>query len=175
MVPIHLIVGNVGAGKSTYAAWLASQEHAHVIAVDEWMRALFHPDQPDPPSYHWAIERTRRIDVQAVREATRLAALSVPVILDLGFFAREHRTRVRAEIAAAGAASALHILDVPKEERWRRVERRNRERPAGWQFDVDRATFEACETLYEPPVADELMGAVLVISDPDNSQRPSLR
>ena len=159
--PIHLIAGNVGAGKSTYAAALAVRERAHVIAVDEWMRVLFHPDQPDPPSYDWAIERTRRIDVQAVTEATRLAALDLPVILDLGFFAREHRERVRAAIAEAGETSRLHVLDVAKAVRWERVERRNRERPAGWQFDVDRATFELCETLYEPPRPDELTDAVV--------------
>lgn len=162
MPSIHLIVGNVGAGKSTYAARLAAAQRAHVIAVDEWMRVLFHADQPDPPSYDWAIEHTRRIDVQAVTEATRLAALGVPVILDLGFFAREHRERVRAAIAAAGERSVTHILDVAKEERWRRVERRNRKRPAGWQFDVDRATFELCETLYEPPNEEERADAVIV-------------
>ena len=161
MPPIHLITGNVGAGKSTYAATLAVRERAHVITVDEWMRVPFHPDQPDPPSYDWAIERTRRIDVQAVTEATRLAALGVPTILDLGFFAREHRMRVRAAIADAGATSRLHVLDIAKEVRWERVERRNRERPAGWQFDVDRETFEACETLYEPPGPDELADAVV--------------
>jgi len=160
---IHLIVGNVGAGKSTTAARLAATTRAHVIAVDEWMRVLFHADIPDPPSYAWAIERTRRIDVAAVTEATRLAALGLPVILDLGFFAREHRDRVRAAIADAGALSVTHILDVPKEERWHRVERRNRERPAGWQFDVDRATFELCETLYEPPDEEERVGAVMTL------------
>ena len=164
--PIHLVTGNTGAGKSTYAARLAASEQAHVIAVDEWMRVLFHPDQPDPPSYDWAIERTRRIDRQAVTEATRLAALGVPIILDLGFFAREHRERVRAAVAAAGGTSVLHVLDVPKDERWHRVERRNRDRPAGWQFDVDRATFDLCEGLYEPPGADELAGAVMVDVSP---------
>ena len=162
MPPIHLLVGNTGAGKSTYAARLATQERAHVIAVDEWMRVLFHPDQPDPPSYYWAIERTRRIDAQAVTEATRLAALGVPVILDLGFFAREHRDRVRSAIMAVGGSSVTHILDVPTEERWRRVERRNRERQAGWQFDVDRETFEACEGLYEPLGAEERAGTTVV-------------
>ena len=162
MSAIHLIVGNTGAGKSTYSARLAASERGHVIAVDEWMRVLFHADMPDPPSYDWALERTRRIDRQAVTEATRLAALGVPVILDLGFFAREHRDRVRAAIAAAGQRAVTHVLDVPMEERWARVERRNRERPAGWEFDVDRATFELCETLYEPPGADELAGLVIV-------------
>ena len=162
MPPIHLITGNVGAGKSTYAARLAADERAHVIAVDEWMRVLFHADQPDPPSYDWAIERTRRIDVAAVTEATRLAALGVPVILDLGFFAREHRDRVRSAIVAAGGSSVTHILNVPAEERWRRVERRNRERPVGWQFDLDRATFEVCEGLYEPPGAEERAATTVV-------------
>lgn len=162
MPSIHLIVGNTGAGKSTYAARLAAAERAHVITVDEWMRVLFHADMPDPPSYDWAIERTRRIDVQAVTEATRLAALGLPAILDLGFFAREHRDRVRSAIAAAGGRAVTHILDIAKEERWARVERRNRERPDGWQFDVDRATFELCETLYEPPDEEERAGAVIV-------------
>ena len=163
MAPIHLLVGNTGAGKSTYrrpARCLRATRMSSRSTSGCGCCSI--ADQPDPPSYDWAIERTRRIDRQAVTEATRLAALGVPVILDLGFFAREHRDRVRAAIAEAGGQSVLHLLDVPMAERWRRLERRNRERSAGWQFDVDRATFEACERLYEPPGQDELAGAIIV-------------
>lgn len=162
MTQIALIVGNTGAGKSTYAAKHAADTGAHVFTVDEWMTTLFHPDMPDPPSYDWALERTRRIDRQIIIEALRLADRDMPVLLDLGFFGRDQRDRTRAAIRAGGHDPVIHYLDVDTETRWRRVAGRNEARGETFAFEVDRATFEFCETIFEPPGADELVDAVIV-------------
>ena len=92
----YLIVGNVGAGKSTYAADLAVREQAHIFTVDEWMVTLFLEDAPDPIEYDWALERTERIERQILSEAVKLARLDLSIILDLGFFSRDQRDRVQA-------------------------------------------------------------------------------
>ncbi len=162
MTQIALIVGNTGAGKSTYAARLSADTGAHVFTVDEWMATLFQADMPDPPSYEWALERTRRIDRQVVAEALRLADRGMPVLLDLGFFGREHRDRTRAAIHAGGHDPVIHYLDVDKDTRWRRVAARNASRGETFAFEVDRATFDFCETIFEPPDSDELVDAMIV-------------
>lgn len=164
-VPIHMIVGNTGAGKSTYAARLAAEIGAHVFAVDEWMRVLFFPDMPAVPSYDWALERTRRIDARIIDEARRLTGLGVRVILDLGFFGRDQRDLVRGFFAGHGIAVRMHYLDIPKQIRWQRVDARNGGTADTYQFEVSRETFEFCETIFERPGADELRGAVLVGAD----------
>ncbi len=64
MAKAYLIVGNVGAGKSTYAGKLAAEENAEIFTNDEWMTTLFMMEMPDPPEYEWALERTRRTERQ---------------------------------------------------------------------------------------------------------------
>lgn len=163
MAEIALICGNTGAGKSTYAARLAEQTGAHVFAIDEWMRTLFHADMPDPPDYAWALERTQRCDRQILTEALRLADRDIPTILDLGFFAEDHRRCVGDIIMGGGHRAALHFLDVDKKTRWKRVQKRNKGVGGTFQFEVDQATFEFCETLFEPLTAAERVGATIVI------------
>ncbi|MEM7545590.1 MAG: ATP-binding protein [Pseudomonadota bacterium] len=162
MSTIHLIVGNVGSGKSTHAARLSAERDAHVFANDEWMRVLFFPDMPDPAPYEWALERTQRIEQVIVTEAVRLADRGMEVILDLGFFSAAQRARVSDRVREAGHAPQLHILDVDFETRWQRVEERNRGGTDSYQFPVSREVFEFCETIYETPEAEERAGAIVV-------------
>lgn len=162
MTDILMICGNTGAGKSTYAAKVAKQTGAHVFAVDEWMRVLFHADMPDPPDYTWALERTQRCDRQILKEALRLAERGIPVILDLGFFGFNQREQIRHAIRAGGHHPVLHYLDTDKHTRWARVQQRNRAIGETFQFEVDRETFEFCETIFEPLTADERERAIIV-------------
>ncbi|MEO0499736.1 MAG: ATP-binding protein [Pseudomonadota bacterium] len=163
MTEISIITGNVGAGKSTYAARLSAERRAHVFAIDEWMRSLFQADMSDPPpDYEWMLERTRRCDRRIMAEALRLADLGVPAILDLGFFTREQRDWARDAIKAGGHVPALHILDVDAAERWARIEARNARPRAAHEVAVSRETFDFCETIYEAPTDDERVGAVIV-------------
>lgn len=165
MTDVILVAGNVGAGKSTYAARLARQRRAHVFAVDAWMRTLFFADMPDPPSHDWALARTQRIDAQILDETRGLAHLGVPVILDLGFFGRAHRAGVRETLGGWGLSSVVHSLDVPKNERWRSVSARNAERGETFRFEVRRDTFGFCETIFYPLDEDELHAAVIIAAD----------
>lgn len=162
MAAAYILVGNTGAGKSTYAARLAKRLRAHVFANDEWMRTLFFPDMPDPPDYEWALERTQRIERQVCAEALKLMALDVDVILDLGFFAKEQRDRVLSFFTEKDAPAEMHYLDVDKTTRWARVEERNRGLSDTFQFEVDRETFDFCETIFEPLDEDERARSVIV-------------
>ena len=159
-----MIVGNVGAGKSTHAAKLAASTGAHVFSIDEWMRTLFMADMPSVPSYEWALERTERVEAQVLTEAERLLDKGVSVVLDLGFISEVQRSRVRHHFLDRGVVPVLHYLDVDKDTRWGRVHQRNTEQAETFQFHVSKEIFEFCETIFEPLDEEERRDVILIDS-----------
>jgi len=57
--------------------------------------------------------------------ALRLSDHLVPCVLDLGFSQTQSRAKFADLAKAASLSVQLHFIDVPAEERWRRVETRN--------------------------------------------------
>ena len=150
MSKVFLIVGNTGAGKSTYSAQLADRENAIVFSVDEWMKTLFTADIPEPLLYSWALERTQRCETQQLSESLKILSKGISIILDLGFFSRSQRERVQDFCRDHGIVFETHFLDVDMETRWERVNHRNETKPETYQFEVSREIFEFCETIFEP-------------------------
>lgn len=150
MAKVYLIVGNTGAGKSTYSAKLAEETNAYIFTGDEWFRSLFFKDIPDVSTYEWALERTERIEEQILTEALKLLNRNIDVILDLGFFKNKQRNRVKAYMEQHEFECHMHYLDVDIETRWGRVEQRNTQQGDSFQFQVPRHIFEFCETIFEP-------------------------
>ena len=150
-----LIVGSTGAGKTTYARRLADELGGVRFSIDEWMTTLFWADSPQPIEFQWTIERVRRCEEQIMETARQLAARGVPAILDLGFTTKEHRDTFRAFAAEAGLSAAVHFIDVPADERWFRVNRRNKERGETYAMQVDRQMFDFMDAMWEPPLETE--------------------
>lgn len=146
-----LVVGCTGAGKSTYARALADRLGALRFSIDEWMIALFWADSPQPIEFAWTMERVDRCEAQIFAMARQAAARGVPAVLDLGFTTKAHRDKFRARGEQAGLRVAVHFIDVPAEERWRRVEQRNAEQGETYSLTVDRGMFDFMEGLWEPP------------------------
>ena len=152
---LHMVCGGVGAGKTTYARALADEIDGLHVSIDAWMTMLFGPDSPSPPRWDWVSERVQRCETLIVAQALDAARRDVPSVLDLSFLRRADRRRLADRAATAGVGVALHVLDVPADERWRRVERRNAEQGATFSMVVARPIFDFIETLYEPPDAAE--------------------
>ncbi len=155
---IHLVCGSTGAGKTTYAAELARQTGAVVFSIDQWMAALFWMDSSQPIDPGWAMARVNRCYDQIWVTAAQVARCGAPAILDLGFTKALDRRRFADMAAGQGLAVRLHFLDIPAEERWRRVQRRNADKTETYQlpFDVTREMFDFVEGLWEPPSAKEM-------------------
>jgi predicted kinase len=155
---IHFICGSTGAGKSTFAKRLSEDLGGVVFSIDEWMTALFWMDSPQPIESSWALERVDRCQEQIWATALRVAERGVPCVLDFGFGMKALRLKFATRAAEAGLCVRLHVLDVPADERWRRVQARNEERGATHHltFSVTREMFEFVETMWQPPDADEL-------------------
>ena len=156
---IHLICGSTGAGKTTYALRLSDRLEGIRFSIDEWMATLFWMDTPQPLNPAWSIERVERCQTQMWAVALQIAARNVPCVLDLGFSKTKSRTKIADLAKTAGLSVQLHFIDVPAEERWRRVETRNAHKGETYQlgFDVTREMFDFVEGLWEPPTRAEML------------------
>ena len=153
---IHLVTGSTGAGKTTFAMRLAEEEGAIRLSIDEWMTALFEADRPEPIEFTWMMERVNRCEAQMWAVALDAARRGVGSAIDCGLTRADHRRKFADLARAAGLPVVLHWVDVPVEERWRRVERRNAERGETFRLEVTRPMFDFVEGMWEPPAAEEM-------------------
>jgi predicted kinase len=79
-------------------------------------------------------------------------------MLEVGFASRSNRLKYASMADEAGLAVQLHVLDVPADERWRRVQLRNAQTHGRAQlaFSVTREMFDFTETFWEPPTEEEM-------------------
>jgi predicted kinase len=156
---MHLICGSTGAGKTTCAIGLSERVGAVRFSIDEWMSALYWMDTPRPLVPAWSLERVARCNAQIWATAAQIAAHGVPCVLDLGFSTARSRADIVNLAEAAGFRVQLHFVDVPPDERWRRVQARNAQKGVTHQlpFEVTREMFDFVETMFEPPSAEEML------------------
>jgi predicted kinase len=148
---LFLICGLPGAGKTTLAKQLEASRSALRLCPDEWI-ARIHEDPAD------TVELDRLRDpVESLQwtVAGKALSLGVSVILENGFWARQERTMFQSQARALGANVELHFLNVPKDELWNRLNKRNADRPEG-TFVVTKEQLYSWWASFEPPTADEL-------------------
>jgi predicted kinase len=155
---LHLLLGPVGAGKSTYARRLCQGERAVPFNLDAWMTRLFRPDRPAADIVPWYVERAARcVDVIWDQAALTLGA-GISVVLEIGLILRRQRCDFYGRVDAAGHPFTIHVLDAPREVRRARVLRRNEERGATFSMRVPLDFFEQASELWEPVEPAEAAG-----------------
>ena len=154
MAHIHLIIGPVGAGKSTLALELERQHGAVRLNLDEWMAVLFRPDRPGEGVLEWYVQRTARCLELIWSLTQRLMDANVNVVLEVGLIQRHERERFYAQVDACAYGLTVYVLDAPRAVRRERVERRNREQGETFSMVVPSHIFELASDSWEPP--DEL-------------------
>ncbi|MDX2471328.1 MAG: ATP-binding protein [SAR324 cluster bacterium] len=165
MEKVIMVIGKVGAGKTTYAQKTSIEQPAFLFSVDEWMANLFLMEKTKAIDYPWALERTHRIEDQMLAQLKQCKRLKQSAILDLGFFEKDHRIRVSQKAQELDFEVEYHYLDVPEETRWARVEQRNKEKGETFSLNVDRGMFDFCEGLFQVPREAEVNGCNLIIFD----------
>jgi predicted kinase len=117
---------------------------------------LFGPDMPQHAHWPWIAERVARCERQIASTGLQLGALGVSSILDIGLQRVDQRRAIAVQAAAAGLAVRLHFVDIPPDERWRRVRERNDHRGETYRLTVTRQMFDFIETIWQPPTAEEM-------------------
>lgn len=150
MAQLHLIVGPVGAGKSTFAFQLAREQRAVRLNLDEWMAELFSPDRPDAGVMEWYVERAQRCVDQIWRLASRMIEAGTSVVLEIGLIQRRQRQRILGRIDKAGHPLQIYVLDAERDVRRERVEQRNRAKGDTFSMVVPPHVFEMASDMWEP-------------------------
>lgn len=159
---IHLIVGNTGSGKTTYAKRLREETQGVIFSIDTWNNTLFMPDKTPDDGLEWFLERIERAEAVILDLVRQLEASGTDSILDLGLARFEHREKFRAFARKEGLGLKIHFLDIPKEVRLKRVMQRNTEKGETYAFEVTRENFDFMETWFEPPTPEELKRGVTI-------------
>ena len=119
---LHLICGQAGSGKTTYAKQLETELNAFRFTKDEWMVSLY--------GRHITLDQWSQYEPRCYAcietIARRLLEREISVILDYGFWYRHERARAKDLADELGVRSVVHFLNVPVEVRRERVLTRNR-------------------------------------------------
>lgn len=159
---IHLIVGNTGSGKTTYCNHLKAQNKGVIFSIDNWNKTLFLPDKKETDGLDWFLERIDRAEEMMKNLILQLENAGTDSILDLGLSKFSHREKFRKFALENNIEIQLHYLDVTKEIRWQRVQKRNQEKGITYEFDVSVEDFNFMETWFEQPSDEELEEAVII-------------
>src|SRR5690349_24630508 len=93
--------------------------------------------------------------------AEKLLVRNSDVILDDGYFRREHRRNVVDAAVALGAAAKIHFIDTPLDDIRKRLADRNRNLPV-YNFAIEPEVLDGCVRLFETP-SDADSAEVIVV------------
>jgi len=148
---IHLVIGPVGAGKSTHVRQLVQQHRAVPLNLDDWMATLFSPDRPDADVMAWYVARTLRCLEQIWKTAEAVLSAGADVVLEVGLIQQHQRDAFYARMGPWVGAMVLYVLDAPRDVRRARVSQRNAERGETYSMTVPPHIFELASDLWQPP------------------------
>ncbi len=165
---IHLIVGNTGSGKTTYANALKAKSKGVVFSIDKWNNTLFLPDKTSDDGLDWFLERIDRAEEIIINLIEQLETTGTDTILDLGLSKFDHREKFRKLALDKGFEFKLHFLDITKEARMQRVVARNKNKGETFEFEVTQPDFEFMESWFERPSEQELEDSIIITEQPLN-------
>ena len=159
---IHLIVGNTGSGKTTYANELKSNTNGIVFSIDTWNSTLFLPDKKPTDGLAWFLERIERAESIIINLIQQLENSKIDVILDLGLSKLEHRQKFRNFAQMNNYILKTHFIDTSKETRFTRIQNRNKEKGETFEFEVTKENFEFMENWFEKPTTEEMINGIII-------------
>jgi predicted kinase len=118
---LFLTVGLPGTGKTTEARRLEVDERALRLTKDEWMKALYGPENPSPAS--------DVIEGRLIEIGLRALSLGVNVVVDFGLWSKEERSALRQAAAELDVQVVIRYFDLTSVEQRSRLDRRQEEEP----------------------------------------------
>jgi len=148
---LHLVIGPVGAGKSTFAHRRSAAARAVFLDLDTWMVRLY-GDDPRPPEgvLAWYLERRERCRAVLWDTARSILECGTDVYLELGLVRRAERESLCRAARIEDLDLRVYLVDAPRDLRRERVRLRNHSAAAHVQV-VPPEFFEAASDAWEPP------------------------
>lgn len=113
---LFLTVGLPATGKTTYARQVEVEHNALRLTKDEWMKALYGVDNPEPAS--------DVIEGRLITIGLRALALGINVVIDFGLWSRDERSALRHTAAALGADVVMRYFELDPATQRERIDRR---------------------------------------------------
>lgn len=155
MSTLHLLIGPVGAGKTTFARQRVATQRAVFLDVDTFMVRLFGKDpRPEVNVIEWYLERRDRCRELLWDLALDLLAAHTDVYLELGLVARTERESTYARARDEALRLLVYLIDSPRDVRRERVLARNRAAAEHTQV-VPLPFFERASDAWQPPTIEE--------------------
>ena len=159
---LHLIVGPVGAGKSTFARKLAARRQAIFFDLDSWMVRLYGQDvRPTENVIGWYLERRERVRGLLWATSLDVIATGTDVLLEAGLVSLAERQAFYEKAQDEDIELTVYLVDAPREVRRERVMARNAAAVEHTQI-VPIEFFEKASDAWEPPSSAERTNVSMV-------------
>jgi predicted kinase len=147
---LRLVVGPVGAGKSTFASRRVADGSGVFFDLDPWMVRLFGDDvRPKGDALGWYMQRRERCHGVMWDAACDVVRCGVDAYVELGLMTVAERRKYVERANAHGFEVVMHVADASRDVRRERVLARNESRAAHLQV-VPLAFFERASDAWEP-------------------------
>ncbi|WNJ98264.1 ATP-binding protein [Thalassospiraceae bacterium LMO-JJ14] len=147
---LHMVCGKIASGKSTLASSLAKAPRTVLISEDLWLSNLYADELRNIADY---VRCSAHLRAAIGPHIVELLQNGTSVVLDFPANTRQIRAWMHSLIKEAGAAHALHLLDLPDAVCKERLRERN---AAGThEFTVSDEQFDQITRHFERPVPDE--------------------
>jgi predicted kinase len=154
MATVHLICGLPCSGKSTYSKSLKADTGGVHFTLDYWLITCYGPYDIEEAGYETHVRRVVACRTLIWDTAKEFLDRNVDVILDDGFFFREHRIQYVKMAEAYRAETKIHYMEASKDVIRTRLEKRNKALPE-FNFHIDPGRIEDFFRSFEVPSPEE--------------------
>jgi len=155
MATLHLMVGLPCSGKTSRAKILETEYNALLLTTDKWHIKLFGDDAIDPDHD----KRHENVEEILWEIAQRVLTLGIDVILDFGFWAKAERIYFKNKSRELGVTFKIHFMDVPTEELYKRLDKRNNDLPEG-AFRIPKKYMDKYIEIFQPVDQEECVEGI---------------